>query len=297
MTAIPHVSVGMPVYNGSAWVGAAIESVLAQTVADFELVIADNASTDDTETICRGYAERDSRVRYHRNPENIGVANNFNRAFTLSRAPFFKWISCSDLIGAEYLEKALRAYESHPDAILIYTGVRLFDEDPTRGVECHDEFDLDIDDPVERFLRYSLGVKLNNIMHGLFRSEALRRTRLYRNFLAADYNMIAELVLHGRVVQIPDVLHFRRMDKETFSSKFSDADLRRYYNPKQSGRMSFREWPRLADYCRIILHAPVAARQRLKLLAFLVKRTFWMRRDLLNEMAGRAAQPFRRGSH
>ena len=68
-----RVSIGIPVYNGSNYVAEAIESVLAQTYGDFELILSDNASTDATEEICRDYAAHDSRVRYHRETVNRGA--------------------------------------------------------------------------------------------------------------------------------------------------------------------------------------------------------------------------------
>jgi len=69
----PRVSIGLPVYNGERFLAGAIESILAQTFGDFELVISDNASTDGTSEICREYQARDSRVHYLRNETNIGV--------------------------------------------------------------------------------------------------------------------------------------------------------------------------------------------------------------------------------
>src|SRR3954470_1068595 len=93
----PRVSIGLPVYNGQRFLAPAVSSLLAQTFADFELVICDNASTDDTEAICRRFAERDPRVRYHRNEQNVGAAPNFNRALALSTGQYFKWAAHDDL--------------------------------------------------------------------------------------------------------------------------------------------------------------------------------------------------------
>ena len=87
----------MPVYNGQRFIRATLDSLLAQTFADFELIICDNASTDATEQICREYAERDARVRYHRNDRNLGPAPNYNRCFELSRGELFKWSAADDL--------------------------------------------------------------------------------------------------------------------------------------------------------------------------------------------------------
>src|SRR4051812_1631337 len=90
-TAAPSVSIGMPVYNGSAFLREAIEALLGQTYADFELIISDNASTDDTATICREYADRDRRIQYHRHDVGLSTTKNFNHVLSLSRGRFFMW--------------------------------------------------------------------------------------------------------------------------------------------------------------------------------------------------------------
>ena len=74
MSENPKVSIGLPVRNGGRHLGEAIDSILAQTFADFELIISDNASTDDTAAICATYAARDPRVRVIRQERNIGAA-------------------------------------------------------------------------------------------------------------------------------------------------------------------------------------------------------------------------------
>ena len=104
MPAAPTLHIGMPVYNGAKWIQESIEYLLNQSFKDFELIIADNASTDGTETICRGIAERDPRVRYHRHTSNIGVFRNYNYVFKLATAPYFKWASCNDICLDGFLE-------------------------------------------------------------------------------------------------------------------------------------------------------------------------------------------------
>ena len=69
-----RVSIGLPVYNGAVWLSEAIDSLLAQTYGDFELIISDNGSTDDTQEICEQYAARDKRIRYERHETNRGLA-------------------------------------------------------------------------------------------------------------------------------------------------------------------------------------------------------------------------------
>ncbi len=78
---MPAVSIGLPVYNGDNFLAEAIDSILRQTMEDFELIISDNASTDRTEEICREYAAGDSRIRYYRNESNLGAMANYNLVF------------------------------------------------------------------------------------------------------------------------------------------------------------------------------------------------------------------------
>ena len=73
----PFVSIGLPVYNGGDYLEEALESIAAQTYRNYEVVISDNASTDRTADICESYAARDPRIRYVRNPVNIGGDRNY----------------------------------------------------------------------------------------------------------------------------------------------------------------------------------------------------------------------------
>ena len=83
-----RLTIGLPVYNGDACIADAIESAIAQTFTDWQMIICDNASTDRTGDICRDFAARDSRIRYVRNDENIGLTRNFNKAFELSKSEY-----------------------------------------------------------------------------------------------------------------------------------------------------------------------------------------------------------------
>ena len=78
MNAAPRLTVGLPVYNGEKYIAESLDALLGQSYTDFELIISDNASTDGTADICRRYEKQDSRVRYFRQPQNIGLAPNHN---------------------------------------------------------------------------------------------------------------------------------------------------------------------------------------------------------------------------
>lgn len=104
---IPKVSIGMPVFNGELFIREALDSLLAQTFIDFELIISDNASTDGTESICREYAVKDSRIRYVRQPKNRGGI--FNLQFLLDEAvgEYFMWAAADDVWSDNWIDVLL----------------------------------------------------------------------------------------------------------------------------------------------------------------------------------------------
>ena len=119
---IPRISVGLPVYNGEAYLPAALTSLLKQDYGDFELIVSDNASTDGTEAICREFAANDPRIRYSRNETNIGAARNYNRVFELSRSKLFKWASHDDECHPSLLRRCVEVFDmSPPSTALVYT--------------------------------------------------------------------------------------------------------------------------------------------------------------------------------
>jgi len=129
---LPKVSIGMPVYNGEAFIRAALDSLLAQTFADFELIISDNVSTDATEKICRHYAALDPRIRYYRNDVPIGPMENFNRLIDLAVAPYFMWAAHDDVRDSSFIDCLVRALDTHPQAVLAFTGFDNIDDQGKR---------------------------------------------------------------------------------------------------------------------------------------------------------------------
>ena len=103
---IPQVSIGMPVYNGEKCIREALDSLLAQTFTYFELIISDNASTDGTAAICREYCEKDGRLRYFRQYENIGAAANFQFVLDSARSEIFMWAAHDDKWSKNYILNA-----------------------------------------------------------------------------------------------------------------------------------------------------------------------------------------------
>ena len=104
---ILQVSIGMPVYNGEKFIREALDSLLAQTFTDFEFIISDNASTDDTEAICLEYAAKDSRIRYVRQAKNFGPAANFKYVLDEAVGEYFMWTAADDVWDKNWIEMLL----------------------------------------------------------------------------------------------------------------------------------------------------------------------------------------------
>src|ERR1700744_3243910 len=111
MTTVPRLTIGLPVYNGEKYLAESLDALLGQTYGDFELIISDNASTDGTADICHDYLERDRRIRYHRQPHNIGLSPNFNFVIAQARGEFFKCAHYDDLCAREMVERCLDALD------------------------------------------------------------------------------------------------------------------------------------------------------------------------------------------
>ncbi len=105
----PVVSIGMPVFNGEKYIRLALDALLSQTLTDFELIISDNASTDQTAEICEEYSKQDGRIRYYRQSENRGACENFTFVLTQSTGTFFMWAACDDEWAPNCLEKLVAA--------------------------------------------------------------------------------------------------------------------------------------------------------------------------------------------
>lgn len=209
MSAAPRLSIGLPVYNGEKYVAESIEALLGQTYTDFELVISDNASTDRTGDICRRYEKEDSRVRYFRQPRNIGLAPNHNYVVEQSRGELFKWAANDDLYARDLVERCVAALDQYPDVVLAHSWTARIDNSGTITSAYEYPMSTSSSRAPERF-RSILFDSGGDDDYGVIRKEVLLRTAMKESYHHADHTIIAELSLHGRFYQVPDWLYFRR---------------------------------------------------------------------------------------
>lgn len=226
----PRVTIGMPVYNGEQFLRQALDSILAQTYTNFELIISDNCSTDQTASICQEYAAKDARIRYIRQQQNRGATPNFNLLVPLARGAFFKWAAHDDVIAPTYLERCMAVLEADESVVLCHTDTQLINQrgEPLKPLNdgSNHFFDdqgrivyLGKDSPDRKFNSVHADERLEAvIMHtdwvyeifGVFRIEPLKRTKLMESFYGGDKLLLAKLVTLGRVVLVRERLFLNR---------------------------------------------------------------------------------------
>jgi Glycosyl transferase family 2 len=192
----PLVSLGIPVYNGEPFLHQAIEALLAQTYEHLELVISDNASTDRTQEICLAYAARDPRIKYHRNPTNIGVYENFRRVFTLSSGPYFMWAAVDDVKPPAAVGDCLAALQRDERAVLAHGVVLVQIAGGNHPVEYPNDVRIADPRPAARIRAFIQGMTHNAILYGLYRREALQRVVL-GHCMGQDYLLSLQMCVVG----------------------------------------------------------------------------------------------------
>jgi glycosyltransferase involved in cell wall biosynthesis len=197
-TPTPRVSIGLPVYNGEKYLREALNSILLQTYTNFELIISDNASVDQTQKICMDFAEKDQRIRYYRNETNLGAAPNHNLVFKLAKGEYFRWAGCDDKISPELLEKCVEFLDNHLDVVLCVPNTGIIGEygEDLGGFEYGK--DISLPTPGERFRYFSLVNTSGNYLYGLIRSNAITKIALHGSYPSSDLVFLAELSLYGK---------------------------------------------------------------------------------------------------
>jgi glycosyltransferase involved in cell wall biosynthesis len=250
----PRVSIGLPVYNGEKYLRAAIDSILAQTFVDFELIISDNASNDGTEIICRNYSAQDRRILYVRNACNIGAAPNYNQTFDLSKGEYFKWIAHDDVLSPDYLARCVEALDANADAVLCQSLIRYINE---HGQEiCI--YDSPLDDATsirssDRFAAVILLPHPCNEFFSLIRRKMLIGSLLHGHFHGGDRALLAELALRGRFLRLDEPLSMMREHPNRYTRVMTrPKDRLAWHDMRAPGRYSLPTFRLYFEYWRIV---------------------------------------------
>ena len=259
----PRVSIGLPVFNGENYLSRALDSLLAQTYTDFEIIISDNGSTDRTKEICQTYAARDPRMRYYRHEKNVGAARNFNFTFEVAVGEYFKWAAHDDMCAPEFLQRCVEILNHNPDIVVAYPLTLFLDENDKPQWTYADNLHLQSPRASERLSQFFENPGWCHPVFGLIRTSTLSKTQRIGNYPRSDRNLLGELALYGYFYQIPEHLFLRRIHPEisTVVNK-TEAELAAWFDPLKKGKMVFPRWRRLFEYLRAISRAPLSWSER-----------------------------------
>lgn len=263
----PRVSIGLPVYNGERYLEAALDSILAQTFTDFELIICDNASTDRTEAICHAASARDPRVRYIRNPVNIGAQRNHNRAFELATAPYFRWAGHDDMLKPQFLERCVATLDADPGAVLCFTRMDIIDEDGSVRADTRPPMTFCADVPHKRLSAYFSRKRVHQTIYGVIRSEALRRTRLLGDWYGSDRLVLQELAMYGCFATVDEPLFIHR---EHAGRSDRVVDKVSWFTPHRS-KAPAGYWKHLRETARMLTAADLTVAERARCAAVFLR--------------------------
>lgn len=237
-----RISLALPVYNGEDYLCECLDAILAQTERDFELVIADNASTDGTGQICRDYAVRDPRIRVITHPENIGAASNFNFLFHKTTGEYFKWCAHDDLLEPEFLEKTLARLQQDRSAVLCHSHTVIFSSDGASEEIFKPEFHMGVADPAARLRDVILNGQRCYEVFGLIRRDALARTDLIGNHRGGDNVLLFRLALLGAFAIVPEPLFRLRRHAKQSTVLVRNSQAYQQWFTGRVRKISFPDW-------------------------------------------------------
>lgn len=301
MSATPRVTIGLPVFNGQNYLVRAIESLLAQSFSDFELVISDNASTDRTQQICESFAGKDKRIRYLRQTENMGAIRNFNLLVDVARGHYFKWAAHDDVCESTYLQRCVEMLDSNSELVWVHSDsdmidhfeVSWLDRMPTNDEEVHIDSRgkrswrglprLNSGDtrPSKRFAGVLLGTRWCVDSYGVIRTELLRKTGLFPNIYGSEKVLMGELSLIGKTQLVPEVLFKQRLHVDASAYEDSDAGQKKFVALRDSRPFSSTRLSLLLAHLSVVRRAKISTWERiccyLVLLRYLCQCSKWMR--------------------
>jgi len=207
----PLVSIGMPVCNGGKLLHRAIGTLISQSYANLQIVISDNASTDETEPICRSYASRDARICYRRNQSNLGAARNFENALHLAAGEYFMWAAHDDCWHSDFVQANLEQLLRNPLAIASISKMRLLQGDmivPTPSWANLGTSPL-LQSLEQNLAKYVANPGMNSRFYALFRRNVLVACLPFEDYCASDWTLVAKTLGFGGYAEVNRVLFFR----------------------------------------------------------------------------------------
>jgi glycosyltransferase involved in cell wall biosynthesis len=209
----PSITVGFPVRNAERYLAEAFDWLLSQTERRFVVLVSDNASSDRTSAICTEVASRDRRVKYIRQPQNLGATRNFEFLLRAATTPMFAWIAADDPRQPEFLEEAKALLSDSPDAVGAATGIEVVDTMNDTTTMATVPGGLGDPDPFRR-ADAALRQWASTALYGLYRRDVVLRilgNHLLHDLTGSDQLFVFRLALHSRFALTDRPLMTRRV--------------------------------------------------------------------------------------
>lgn len=255
----PLVSIGVPVYNGGVYLEQTLKSIQEQSYADLEIIVSDNASTDETEAVCRDAAAKDSRIRYERHDVNRGGLWNFNRVLYLAAGEMVKLAAADDLLRPRFVEACMEALTAGgPQTVLSYPQTQIINSE---GEVYEDLCDAGLTGqgsaPHERIGEF-LRAQAAHLVFGLFRTSVLRTTRGLRPTVGNDLVVLTEMACRGRFALVPERLFLQRRHPQQYSAQ-GVRQVQFHAPGKKNLRFEFPHTKVTGEMLRGIAASPISA--------------------------------------
>jgi glycosyltransferase involved in cell wall biosynthesis len=259
----PRVTIGLLVRNEGKFLKETFDSILAQDFRNFEILVGDNASTDDTSKIANEYASKYPFIHHMRHSQNIGAQENFNYLIRSSHSEFFLPAGGHDLWSKNFLSELSNALDTNPMAVLAYAPTAWIDED---GKQTGLRSGFVDTSGLKLVARFNMVMWCHqNAIYGLYRMSALQKTRLILPLVASDTVLLCELSLLGDLIVAPSATWFRRInrEKENWSARM-DRYSKQLFPHKKMGVLP--HWRVPWAFITAVWREPSIGWQRLPLL-------------------------------
>lgn len=203
----PLVSIGIPIFNEGTFIQQSLDALLTQDYQNIEIIISDNASTDETEKICVEYAAKYEWVHYHRFNKNQGPAKNFDYVLQAATGKYFMWAAGHDLWAKNYLSACIEMLENHPTAIIAYGSSQWINEQNETFGRQYGWVDTRGMDIIARYFTIFWG-NMHPIL-GVIRTKAIQNCPIY-NTVGADLILLSNLILKGDFIHAVNTQWSRR---------------------------------------------------------------------------------------
>lgn len=205
----PLVSIGIPTYNGAKRIGSTLMAILNQRYPNLEVIISDNCSSDNTDSVCVELSKKNKGIHYFRQKENIGIIPNFEFVLSKASGDFFMWVADDDSLETGILKKYVDFLVLHQDYSLVSGEIRYWSGDS--AVFDEKNFGMEYSSPEDRVAKYYSKVKHGAIFYGLMPIHVAKSIKL-KNRMGEDWHVVAKVAFLGKIKMLDCIGYHKRLN-------------------------------------------------------------------------------------